>query len=143
MKKTPTPKKGEITRKWYLIDARNKTLGRLASQIAKILRGKHKPYFVPHMDCGDGVIVINSKYIKVTGKKLKQKVYRKHSGYMGGLKTITLEKLLEKNPAKVLRLAVERMIPRTSLGKRIMRKLKIYPEDKHPHQAQKPQILEI
>ena len=143
MKKTPTPKKGEITRKWYLIDARNKTLGRLASQIAKILRGKHKPYFVPHMDCGDGVIVINSKYIKVTGKKLKQKVYRKYSGYMGGLKTITLEKLLEKNPTKVLRLAVERMIPRTSLGKRIMRKLKIYPEDKHPHQAQKPQILEI
>ncbi len=143
MRKTYFPKKEEIKRKWYLIDAKDKVLGRLATRIAIILRGKNKPYFSPHLDCGDYVVVINAKYIKVTGKKLKEKVYRKYSGYPGGLKEITLEELLRKNPAKVLRLAVERMISRNALGKRVMRKLKIYPEDSHPHRAQKPEVIEV
>jgi len=143
MRKTYFPKKEEIKRKWYLIDAKGKVLGRLATRIAILLRGKHKPYFSPHLDCGDYVVVINAKYIKVTGKKLKEKIYRKYSGYPGGLKEITLEKLLQKNPAKVLRLAVQRMIKRNALGKRIMRKLKIYPESSHPHQAQKPEPIEV
>ncbi len=143
MRKTYFPKKEEIKRKWYLIDAKGKVLGRLATRIAILLRGKHKPYFSPHLDCGDYVVVINAKYIKVTGKKLKEKIYRKYSGYPGGLKEITLEKLLQKNPAKVLRLAVQRMIKRNALGKRIMRKLKIYPEGSHPHQAQKPEPIEV
>jgi len=143
MKKTVTPKKGQIKREWVLIDARDKVLGRLATQIAKILRGKHKPYFTPHLDCGDYVVVINAKHIKVTGSKFYTKVYRKHSGYPGGLKEISFKDLMEKNPSKVLRLAVERMISRNSLGKRIMRKLKVYSDENHPHSAQNPKFIEV
>ena len=143
MKKTPVPKKKEIKRQWLLIDARDKTLGRLATRIARILRGKHKSYYTPNLDCGDYVVVVNAKYIRLTGKKMQEKVYRKYSGYPGGLKEITLSEMLRKNPGKVLRLAVERMVSRNSLGKRIMRKLKVYPESQHPHTAQNPQPIEV
>ncbi len=143
MKKTPVPKKKEIKRQWLLIDARDKTLGRLATRIARILRGKHKSYYTPNLDCGDYVVVVNAKYIRLTGKKMQEKVYRKYSGYPGGLKEIILSEMLRKNPGKVLRLAVERMVSRNSLGKRIMRKLKVYPESQHPHTAQNPQPIEV
>jgi len=142
MQKTYFPKKTEVKRTWYLIDAQNKILGRLASRIAVVLRGKHKPIFSPHMDTGDGVIVINASKIKVTGKKLEEKLYRKHSGYPGGFREINLKTLLEKNPTLVIRLAVKRMLPSGPLGKRMLRKLKIYPDNKHPHQNLKPIILE-
>jgi large subunit ribosomal protein L13 len=143
MQKTYIPKKTEVKKHWYIIDAKDKILGRLATRIATILRGKHKPYFSPHMDTGDGVIVINASKIKVSGKKLKNKLYRKHSGYPGGFKEIGLNTLLEKNPSLVIRLAVKRMLPSGPLGRDMLKKLKVYPDDKHPHQSQKPTLLEV
>jgi large subunit ribosomal protein L13 len=143
MQKTYIPKKTELERNWYIIDAKDKILGRLATRIATILRGKHKPYFSPHMDTGDRVIVINASKIKVTGKKLRDKLYRKHSGYPGGFKEISLNTLLEKNPSLVIRLAVKRMLPSGPLGREMLRKLKVYADDKHPHQSQKPKVLEV
>jgi len=143
MQKTYIPKKTEVKKHWYIIDAQDKVLGRLATRIATILRGKHKPYFSPHMDTGDGVIVINASKIKVSGKKLKDKFYRKHSGYPGGFKEINLTTLLNKNPSLVIRLAVKRMLPSGPLGRDILKKLKVYPDDKHPHQSQKPTVLEV
>ncbi len=143
IKKTYVAKEKDIKRNWYLIDAEGKILGRLATKIAVILRGKHKSIYTPHIDTGDGVIVINASKIKVTGKKLKEKLYRFHSGYPGGLKEIPLEKLLSKRPEKVLRLAVKRMIPNNPLGRRMLKKLKIYPEKIHPHQGLKPEKLEV
>jgi len=143
MQKTYIPKKTEVKKHWYIIDAKDKVLGRLATRIATILRGKHKPYFSPHMDTGDGVIVINASKIKVSGKKLKDKFYRKHSGYPGGFKEINLSTLLNKNPSLVIRLVVKRMLPSGPLGRDILKKLKVYPDDKHPHQSQKPTVLEV
>lgn len=143
IKKTYVAKEKDIKRNWYLIDAKDKILGRLATKIAVILRGKHKSIYTPHVDTGDGVIVINASKVKVTGKKLKEKLYRFHSGYPGGLKEIPLEKLLNKNPTKVLRLAVKRMIPNNPLGRRMLKKLKIYPDQVYPHQGLKPERLEV
>jgi len=141
--KTYMAKEKDIKRNWYLIDAEGKTLGRLATKVAKILRGKHKPIYTPYVDTGDGVIVINVSKIKVTGKKLKEKIYRFYSGYPGGLKEIPLEKLLNKSPEKVLRLAVKRMLSGNPLGRRMLKKLKIYSGENHPHQGLKPIKLEV
>lgn len=143
MYKTFVPKKDQIKRKWYLVDAKNKILGRLATKIAVLLRGKHKAIFSPHLDTGDGVIVINAAKIKVTGRKLKQKVYRRFSGYPGGLKEVPLEAMLNKRPETVIKLAVQRMLPGGPLGRDILKKLKVYADDRHPHSAQNPVILEV
>lgn len=142
MIKTYVPKKTEIKRQWFLVDAKDKTLGRLAAKVAAILRGKHKPIFSPHMDTGDGVIVINASQIKVTGRKMKEKVYRRYSGYQGGLREVYLRDMLARKPALVIKLAVRRMLPGGPLGRDIFKKLKVYPQDKHPHQAQNPVVLE-
>ena len=142
MYKTYLAKKEDIKRQWYLVDAKDKILGRLATKIAVILRGKHKPIFTPSVDTGDGVIVINASKIKVTGRKLKQKVYRRYSGYPGGLTEVPLETMLAKNPATVVKLAVKRMISSGPLGRQIIKKLKVYADDKHPHKAQNPIILQ-
>ncbi len=143
MKKTYTAKQEDIKRQWYIADAKGKVLGRLASKIATILRGKHKPIFTPHLDTGDGVIVINARYIKVTGRKLKQKVYRRYSGYPGGLREVTLEVLLARKPATVMQLAVERMLPAGPLGRDMIKKLKVYADDKHNLTGVKPLVLEV
>jgi large subunit ribosomal protein L13 len=143
MNKTYLPKKEDIKRQWYLVDAKDKVLGRLAVKIAVVLRGKHKSIYTPHMDTGDGVIVINASKIKVTGRKLKQKVYRRYSGYPGGLKEVFLETLLKKKPATVIKLAVRRMLPQGPLGTKIFNKLKVYADDKHPHKAQNPVVMEV
>lgn len=143
MNKTYIPKKDDIKRKWYLVDAKDKILGRLASKVAVILRGKHKAIFTPHLDTGDGVIVINAAKIRVSGRKLKQKIYRRYSGYPGGLKEVTLETMLKKKPATVIKLAVSRMLAGGPLGRTLIKKLKVYPDNKHPHQAQNPVLLEV
>ena len=143
MKKTYTAKQEDIKRQWYIADAKGRVLGRLASKIASILRGKHKPIFTPHVDTGDGVIVINASQIKVTGRKLKQKVYRRYSGYPGGQREVTLEVLLAKKPATVIHLAVERMLPGGPLGRDMIKKLKVYADDKHNLTGIKPLVLEV
>ena len=143
MGRTYVAKKEDIKRQWYLVDAKGKILGRLASKVAVILRGKHKAMFTPHLDTGDGVIVINASKIKVTGRKLQQKVYRRYSGYPGGLREVYLETLLAKNPTTVFRLAVQRMLPGGPLGRKILKKLKVYADDKHLHKAQNPVVLEV
>jgi len=137
--KTFVPKKDEIDRRWWLIDAEGKVLGRLATEIAVLLRGKRKPQYVSFMDSGDFVIVINAEKIKVTGRKMEQKKYYSHSGYPGGLKEKTLKELLEKKPEEVIRKAVWGMIPKNKLGRAVCKKLKVYRGPHHPHQAQKPQ----
>ncbi|MFQ6000411.1 MAG: 50S ribosomal protein L13 [Anaerolineae bacterium] len=141
--KTYATKPEDIERRWYVVDAEGKILGRLASEVAKILRGKHKPYFTPHLDTGDYVIVINAAKIRVTGKKLDDKIYYRHSGYPGGLRSTTLAEMLKKRPTRVIRLAVWGMLPHNRLGRAMMRKLKIYEGESHSHQAQKPQPLEF
>jgi len=141
--KTYSVKANEIKREWYLINAEGKTLGRLASEIAKILKGKHKPIYSPHLDCGDYVIVINAEKIHVTGRKLDQKIYYRHSGYPGGLKSITLREQLAKHPERVIKAAVKGMLPKNRLGRKMLKKLKVYAGDSHPHQAQKPKVLEL
>jgi large subunit ribosomal protein L13 len=143
MQKTYLPKEKEIHRNWYLVDAQDKVLGRLASRIAIVLRGKHKAIYTPHMDTGDGVIVINASKIKVTGKKMQDKVYRRYSGYPGGLREVNLATMLIKKPETVIKLAVGRMIPKGALGEKMLKKLKVYPGDKHPHEGLKPQKLEL
>ena len=132
-----------ITREWYVVDAEGKTLGRLASEIAKVLRGKNKPIFTPHMDCGDNVIVINAEKITVTGKKMDQKVYYHHSGWIGGMKTATLKEKLAKKPEDVMYLAVKGMLPKGPLGRSMIKKLHIYAGAEHPHAAQQPKVLEF
>ena len=132
-----------ITREWYVVDAEGKTLGRVASEIAKVLRGKNKPIFTPHMDCGDNVIVINADKITVTGKKLDQKVYYHHSGWVGGMKTATLKEKLAKKPEDVMYLAVKGMLPKGPLGRSMIKKLHIYAGAEHPHAAQQPKVLEF
>jgi large subunit ribosomal protein L13 len=141
--KTYVAKEQETPKKWVLVDAESKVLGRLASQIAIRLRGKHKPIFTPHADTGDFVVVINADKVSLTGSKLDQKLYYRHSGYMGGLKKISAKRLLEKKPEEVLRLAVKRMLPKNSLGRRQLKKLKIYAGSDHPHEAQNPEKLEL
>jgi large subunit ribosomal protein L13 len=141
--KTFNLKKEEIERKWYLIDAKDKNLGRLCTEIAKILRGKNKPAFTPHLDCGDFVIVINADKIKVTGNKLEDKKYYRHSGYVGNLKVTNLKKKMEQSPEFVIRNAVKGMLPHNILGRKILKKLKIYKGEKNIHSAQKPQKLDL
>lgn len=143
MKKTYCAKKEEIKRAWYLVDAKDKILGRLASKVAVLLRGKHKVIFTPHIDTGDNVIVINAAKIRVTGRKLKEKVYRRYSGYPGGLREVRLENMLSKRPVTVIRLAVRRMLPGGHLGTAIFKKLKIYAGESHPHKGQSPVPLEV
>lgn len=130
-----------IDRKWYVVDATDMTLGRLASEVAKVLRGKNKPIFTPHIDCGDNVIVINAEKIKVTGKKMDQKVYYHHSDYVGGLKEATLREKLEKKPEQVIELAVKGMLPKGPLGRQMFTKLHVYAGPERKHEAQKPEVL--
>ena len=141
--KTYMAKKGEVERKWYVIDASDKIVGRLATKIATILRGKHKPVYTPHVDTGDFVIVVNAEKIKFTGTKLEKKIYYKHTGYIGGLKETTAKKMLEKKPEEIIRLAVKGMLPKGRLGRKLLKKLKVYRGSEHPHQAQQPEKLEI
>ena len=130
-----------IDRKWYVVDATDMTLGRLASEVAKVLRGKNKPIFTPHIDCGDNVIVINAEKIKVTGKKMDQKIYYSHSDYVGGMKEATLREMLDKKPEKVVELAVKGMLPKGPLGRQMYTKLHVYAGPEHEQAAQKPEVL--
>lgn len=141
--KTFNTKPADIRREWYVVNAEGKTLGRLASGIAKVLKGKHKPYYTPHLDCGDYVIVLNAGKIRVTGKKLDVKAYYRHSGYPGGLKQVVLRTQLEKHPERVLKAAVWGMLPKGRLGRQIFKKLKVYAGTDHRHLAQKPKTLEV
>jgi len=139
--KTVVPKISEIERKWYLVDAENQVLGRISSQIATILRGKHKPEFTPHLDLGDHVIVVNAEKITVTGRKLNQKKYTRYTGYPSGLRTNVMEKLLQQRPERIIIHAVRGMLPKNRLGRQMIKKLRVYAGPKHPHQAQKPENL--
>ncbi|MBQ6876258.1 MAG: 50S ribosomal protein L13 [Lachnospiraceae bacterium] len=130
-----------IDRKWYVVDAQGQTLGRLASEVAKVLRGKNKPIYTPHVDCGDYVVIVNADKIVVTGKKLDQKIYYHHSGWVGGLKETTLREMLQKKPEQVVELAVKGMLPKGPLGRQMYTKLHVYAGAEHPHAAQKPEVL--
>ena len=141
--KTYMANSNTVERKWYVVDAKGKTLGRLSSEIAKILRGKHKPTYTPHVDTGDFVIVINAEQITVSGNKAEQKLYRSHSNYPGGLKEITFEQLMDKKPTEAIMIAVKGMLPKNSLGRQMLTKLKIYAGSSHNHEAQKPELLEL
>jgi large subunit ribosomal protein L13 len=141
--KTISAKTIPENRRWYLVDATDRALGRLASQIASRLRGKHQPIFTPHADTGDFIIVINAEKIRLSGRKWQQKVYYRHSGYIGGLKSITAKKLREKKPENLVRHAVWGMLPKNRLGRKLYKKLKVYAGENHPHEAQQPQPLEL
>jgi large subunit ribosomal protein L13 len=141
--KTYVTKQEDVQRDWYVVDAAGQTLGRLAAQVASVLRGKHKPIYSPAVDAGDYVIVVNAAKIHVTGRKLDQKMYYRHSGYPGGLKEITLRNLLQKHPTRVIEHAVRGMLPKNRLGRRILKHLKIYAGSEHPHEAQQPRPLEL
>ena len=144
MKKyTYSAKQSDIIQKWYVVDAAGMVLGRLASQVASRLRGKHNPLFTPHVDCGDSVIVINADKIVLTGRKWDQKMYHRHSGYTGGLKSVTAKKLLEKRAEDLLKFAVKGMLPKNRLGSKILKKLKVYTGGNHPHEAQQPKELSL
>lgn len=143
MNKTPIPSLESIERNWYVVDAAEQRLGRLASEIAMILRGKNKPTFTPHLDTGDFVIVVNAEKVVVTGKKRTQKLYRRHSGRPGGMKTETFAKLQGRIPERIIEHAVRGMLPKSSLGKQLFTKLKVYPGPSHPHESQKPQEIKI
>ncbi|MEA1922350.1 MAG: 50S ribosomal protein L13 [Pseudomonadota bacterium] len=143
MMKTYVAKPGEFEQKWHLIDARGQVLGRLASEVAKILRGKDKPIFTPHVDTGDYVVIVNAANIRLTGNKLKDKVYYHHTGYPGGIKSITADELMEKNPTEIINSAVKGMLPKNKLGRQIIKKLKIYAGSEHQHEAQCPVAREI
>ena len=131
----------KIEKKWYVVDATDCTLGRLASEVAKVLRGKNKPEFTPHVDIGDYVVIVNAEKIKVTGKKLEQKIYYRHSDYVGGMKETTLKEMLNKKPEKVIELAVKGMLPKGPLGRQMITKLHVYTGSEHKHEAQKPEVL--
>lgn len=133
----------DIEREWFVVDAEGQTLGRLASGIATILRGKHKPYYVPHLDTGDHVIIVNASGISVTGNKMDQKEYTRYTGWPGGLRTATLKERMEKQPDQVVRGAIKGMLPRGPLGRQMLRKLHVYADAEHPHQAQQPKPLEL
>ena len=141
--KTYQAKKEELKHQWYLVNAEGKILGRLASELAKILRGKHKPTFTPYVDTGDFVVVVNAEKVGLTGKKLKDKIYYRHTGYPGGIKEVSAEKLLAKKPTELIRRAVKGMLPKNSLGRQMLRKLKVYAGPNHPHKAQNPVPLEL
>lgn len=141
--KTYSAKPYEVERDWFVVDAQNQTLGRLATRVATLLRGKHKPIYTPHVDCGDYVIVVNADKINVTGQKLDQKVYYRHSGYPGGLRQVTLRRRLETHPERVIEAAVRGMLPKTRLGRKMFKKLKVYAGPEHPHEAQQPTPLEL
>jgi len=141
--KTFNLKKEEIKRKWFLVDVEDRNLGRLCTEIAKILRGKNKPTFTPHLDCGDFVVVINADKVKVTGNKLAGKTYYRHSGYIGNLKSISLDEMMKKSPETVIRNAVRGMLPHNILGRKILKKLKIYRGNKNPHKSQKPEKIDL
>jgi len=141
--KTYVAKEQDITKGWYLVDAQDKVLGRLATNVATRLRGKHKPIFAPHADTGDFIVVVNADKVRLTGRKWDNKIYYRHTGYTGGLKQISAKKLREKRPEDILRFAVKGMLPKNSLGRRQLKKLKIYAGPDHPHQAQEPERLEI
>lgn len=143
MHKTYVAKPGEVERKWYVVDATDLTLGRMATRIAQVLRGKHKPQYTPHEDVGDFVIVVNAEKINVTGRKLDQKKYYRHTGYPGGIREISLRRQLELHPDRVITHAVKGMLPRGPLGRRQLKKLKVYSGPQHPHQAQQPVPLEL
>ncbi len=132
-----------IERRWWVIDARGMTLGRLAARVAPILRGTHKPYFTPHLDTGDHVIIVNADKIRVTGRRMDQKIYYRHSGYPGGLKQMTLREMMDRHPTRALKLAIKGMMPKGPLGRQMLKKLKVYAGGEHPHQAQQPQAMEL
>lgn len=140
---TVSAKPAEVQRDWYLVDATDKTLGRLASEIAKRLKGKHKPIYTPHVDTGDCIVVINAKKVRITGNKLNGKMYHKHTGYVGNLKSVTLGEMMEKHPEQVLETAIKGMLPKNPLGRAMFRKLKVYAGPEHKHAAQQPQVLDI
>jgi large subunit ribosomal protein L13 len=141
--KTFTAKPETVRRDWYVVDASGKTLGRLATELARRLRGKHKPIYTPHVDTGDYIVVINAEKIRVTGRKLRDKIYHRHTGYIGNLKSESLGKLLERAPERALELAVKGMLPRNALGRQMFKKLKVVSGSEHPHRAQQPTALEI
>ena len=143
MRTTFIAKPAEVERKWYVIDAEGHTLGRLSSEVAKILRGKHKPIFTPHVDTGDHVIIVNAEKIRVTGNKMNAKLYRRHTGHPGGLKATTLREMMQTKPTQVIRLAVKGMLPKNTLGRACFRKLSVYAGPAHPHEAQKPESVKI
>ena len=141
--KTISAREQDVQRDWYVVDAQGQTLGRLATRVATILRGKHKPSYTPHVDCGDYVVVVNAEKIHTTGQKMAQKRYYRHSGYPGGIKEVTLRDQLQKFPERVLEYAVRGMLPKNKLGRRMFKKLKVYAGSDHPHQAQQPKSLEF
>jgi len=141
--RTYITKPDHIKRQWWVVDAEGQTLGRLASEVAKVLRGKHKPYYAPNLDCGDFVIVLNADKIHVTGNKLDNKIYYRHSGYPGGIRGVTLREQLAKHPTRAVRKAVWGMLPHNRLGRRMIKKLKIYADSTHPHEAQQPEPMDI
>jgi len=141
--KTYTPSLDSIERRWYVVDAEDRVLGRLATEIARVLRGKHKPMYTPHLDTGDHVVVINAEKVRLTGNKLENKTYFRHTGYMGGEKHIPVKKVLEEHPERVIELAVKGMMPKNNLGRLMQKKLRVYAGPEHPHEAQQPEKLEI
>ncbi len=141
--KTFSAKPETVRRDWYVVDATDKTLGRLATELARRLRGKHKPEYTPHVDTGDYIVVVNAKNVKVTGRKLSDKMYHRHTGYIGNLKSANLEEMLESSPERVIELAVKGMLPRNPLGRKMLSKLKIFAGPEHVHQAQQPQPLDV
>ncbi len=143
MNKTSVPSSDSINRQWHLVDAENQTLGRLATEVAALLRGKNKPYFTPHLDTGDFVVVVNAEKIRVTGNKGQQKLYRRHSGRPGGMKTETFQALQDRLPERIVEKAIKGMLPHNALGRQLFRKLKVYKGSSHPHEAQQPQTLQI
>jgi large subunit ribosomal protein L13 len=140
---TPMPKESEIERKWFVVDASGQVLGRLATRVATILRGKHKPIFTPHLDVGDHVVVVNAEKVHLTGRKLRDKLYRWHTGYIGGLREVNAEKMLRTHPERVIEWAVQGMLPKNRLGRAMAKKLKVYRGADHPHQAQRPESLDV
>jgi large subunit ribosomal protein L13 len=141
--KTYTPKSSEIETQWWVVDAADKPLGRIATEIARVLRGKHKPIYTPHLDTGDHVVVINASQVRLTGNKADQKTYFRHSGYMGGEQHIPFRRMIETHPERVIELAVKGMLPKNALGRTLRKKLKVYGGSEHPHQGQQPELLEI
>lgn len=141
--KTHTPKADEIQHDWWVVDAAGQPLGRLASEVARIIRGKHKPIFTPHLDTGDYVVVVNASQVRLTGRKAEQKAYYRHSGYVGGDKLIPFKRMIRTHPERVIELAVKGMLPKNALGRQLRRKLKVYPGGEHPHQSQQPRPLEL
>jgi large subunit ribosomal protein L13 len=143
VKTTVSAREQDIQRDWYVVDAQGQTLGRLATRVASVLRGKHKPIYTPHVDCGDYVVIVNAEKIHTTGRRLTQKKYYRHSGYPGGLKEVTLRDQLQKFPNRVLEQAVRGMLPKNRLGRQMFKKLKVYAGPDHPHQAQQPKVLDL